>query len=158
MSLKVLVVDDEPLARMRLRDLLSDCDEPVTELVGEAAHAQQALDTLGTTRCDVVLLDIHMPGMDGLRLAQADGSFDALFFSMPGFQYGYSLLRDAQQQVVEKEPDEQTEIQAQQRMGQLVVGPERRGLPAGRHVFADLQRGALVEAGLPAGHGDRGRR
>lgn len=36
----------------------------------------------------------------GLRLAQADGSFDALFFSMPGFQYGYSLLRDAQQQVL----------------------------------------------------------
>ncbi|MFC7408406.1 LytR/AlgR family response regulator transcription factor [Hydrogenophaga atypica] len=71
MSLKVLVVDDEPLARMRLRDLLSDCDEPVTEWVGEAAHAQQALDMLGTTRCDVVLLDIHMPGMDGLRLAQA---------------------------------------------------------------------------------------
>ncbi len=71
MSLKVLVVDDEPLARMRLRDLLSDCDEPATELVGEAAHAQQALDTLGSTPCDVVLLDIHMPGMDGLRLAQA---------------------------------------------------------------------------------------
>ncbi|MDP3522046.1 MAG: LytTR family DNA-binding domain-containing protein [Hydrogenophaga sp.] len=70
MSLKVLLVDDEALARMRLRDLLADCNEPATELVGEAAHAQQALELLGHTACDVVLLDIHMPGMDGLRLAQ----------------------------------------------------------------------------------------
>lgn len=71
MSLKVLLVDDEALARMRLRDLLADCIEPATELVGEAAQAQQALELLGSTACDVVLLDIHMPGMDGLRLAQA---------------------------------------------------------------------------------------
>ena len=70
MSLKVLLVDDEALARMRLRDLLADCNEPATELVGEAAQAQQALELLGSTACDVVLLDIHMPGMDGLRLAQ----------------------------------------------------------------------------------------
>ncbi len=70
MSLKVLLVDDEALARMRLRDLLADCNEPATELVGEAAHAQQALELLGHMGCDVVLLDIHMPGMDGLRLAQ----------------------------------------------------------------------------------------
>lgn len=70
MSLKVLLVDDEALARMRLRDLLSDCDEPATELVGEAGQAQQALELLNSIPCDVVLLDIHMPGMDGLRLAQ----------------------------------------------------------------------------------------
>lgn len=70
MSLKVLLVDDEALARMRLRDLLADCREPATELVGEAAHAQQALSLLASTPCDVVLLDIHMPGMDGLRLAE----------------------------------------------------------------------------------------
>jgi two-component system response regulator AlgR len=70
MSLKVLLVDDEALARMRLRDLLSDCEEPATELVGEAGQAQQALELLNSIACDVVLLDIHMPGMDGLRLAQ----------------------------------------------------------------------------------------
>ena len=71
MALKVLLVDDEALARMRLRDLLSDCLDPATVLVGEAGNAQQALALLGSTPCDVVLLDIHMPGMDGLRLAQA---------------------------------------------------------------------------------------
>lgn len=70
MSLKVLLVDDEALARMRLRDLLSDCIDPATDVVGEAANSQQALELLGNIACEVVLLDIHMPGMDGLRLAQ----------------------------------------------------------------------------------------
>lgn len=70
MVLKVLLVDDEALARLRLRDLLSDCIEPASELVGEAGNAQQALALLAGSSCDVVLLDIHMPGMDGLRLAQ----------------------------------------------------------------------------------------
>ena len=44
MALKVMLVDDEALARMRLRDLLADCADPATELVAEAANAQQALE------------------------------------------------------------------------------------------------------------------
>ncbi|WP_342131643.1 LytR/AlgR family response regulator transcription factor [Hydrogenophaga sp. OTU3427] len=77
MTLKVLLVDDEALARMRLRDLLADCSEPAATVVGEAAQAQQALDFLGAQACDLVLLDIHMPGMDGLKLAQAIRSLAA---------------------------------------------------------------------------------
>lgn len=69
-TLRVLVVDDEALARSRLRTLLGDCTAPTAEVAGEAANAQQVLALLQTQRFDVVLLDIHMPGMDGVRLAQ----------------------------------------------------------------------------------------
>lgn len=70
MSLRVMVVDDEALARQRLRTLLADCRQPPALWVGEAAHAPQAVAMLANTPCDVVLLDIHMPGADGLSLAQ----------------------------------------------------------------------------------------
>ncbi len=70
MLLKVLMVDDEALARQRLRTLLAECGESVAVPVGEAATAAQALEQLALQDWDVVLLDIHMPGMDGVRLAQ----------------------------------------------------------------------------------------
>jgi two-component system, LytTR family, response regulator AlgR len=70
MPLKVLMVDDEALARQRLRTLLAECGEPVAAPVGEAATAAQALERLAQQDWDVVLLDIHMPGMDGVGLAQ----------------------------------------------------------------------------------------
>jgi two-component system, LytTR family, response regulator AlgR len=67
--LRVLVVDDEELARLRLRTLLGECREPSAMVVGEASNTAQALLWLGSHDCDVVLLDIHMPGRDGTQLA-----------------------------------------------------------------------------------------
>jgi two-component system, LytTR family, response regulator AlgR len=68
--LRVLLVDDEALSRLRLRTLLADCVDPACVVVGEAASAPAALHWLTLHRADVVLLDIHMPGMDGLQLAE----------------------------------------------------------------------------------------
>lgn len=70
MSLRLLVVDDEQLARTRLCSLLAECTEPAARVVGEAANALQAIDFLQHHKVDAVLLDIHMPGMDGLTLAR----------------------------------------------------------------------------------------
>jgi two-component system response regulator AlgR len=70
MSLRLLVVDDEHLARARLCSLLADCTEPLARVVGEAANAVQAIEFLQHHTVDAVLLDIHMPGMDGLTLVQ----------------------------------------------------------------------------------------
>ena len=67
--LRVLVVDDEELARVRLRSLVADCPSPAATVVGEAANATQTLAWLAAGECDVVLLDIRMPGRDGLQLA-----------------------------------------------------------------------------------------
>jgi len=68
--LRALIVDDEELARLRLRSLLADGVQPAVEVVGEAASAADALHQLAHHAVDLVLLDIHMPGLDGLELAK----------------------------------------------------------------------------------------
>lgn len=67
--LRVLIVDDEPLARLRLRALVDAIAEPRCEVVAEAATGAQAAAWLREHACDVVLLDVQMPGADGLQFA-----------------------------------------------------------------------------------------
>jgi two-component system response regulator AlgR len=74
MKLQVLVVDDEALARARMATLLRDCTAPAVALKGEAANATEAIELLRRQSFDVALLDIHMPGADGLTLARTLGS------------------------------------------------------------------------------------
>lgn len=70
-ALRVLIVDDERLARARLRTLLGDCRAPEALASGEADSAAQAVALASAQPFDVALLDIHMPGADGLQLAAA---------------------------------------------------------------------------------------
>lgn len=72
--MKVLIVDDEAPARDRLRQLLEDSGEH--EIVGEAGHGQEALDIAATATPDVVLLDIRMPGIDGIETAHHLNAFE----------------------------------------------------------------------------------
>ena len=66
--LKVLIVDDEPPARERLRSLLGEIAD--VEVIAEAANGAQALTHTHDLNPDVVLLDVRMPGMDGLETAR----------------------------------------------------------------------------------------
>jgi len=68
--LRVLIVDDEALARARLRSLLAEIPEPMVRVDAEAASAAQALELLRHQRFDLALVDIHMPGRDGMGLAR----------------------------------------------------------------------------------------
>jgi two-component system response regulator AlgR len=68
-ALRVLIVDDEELARLRLRGLVHDCLAPPARVVGEAANAAQAIARIAVTPCDLLLLDIAMPGLDGMQFA-----------------------------------------------------------------------------------------
>jgi len=65
--MKILVVDDEPPARERLRQILAD--EPEYEVVGEAGNGYEALELAARAAPDIVLLDIRMPGMEGIETA-----------------------------------------------------------------------------------------
>ena len=69
MTLRTLIVDDEPPARTRLRQLLADV--PETIVVGEADSGTMAIELCGNESIDLVLLDIRMPGIDGLEAAEA---------------------------------------------------------------------------------------
>jgi two-component system response regulator AlgR len=73
--MKILIVDDEKPARDRLRQLLEDTGEH--EIVGEAGHGQEALDIAAGAGPDVVLLDIRMPGVDGIETAHHLNKFDS---------------------------------------------------------------------------------
>ena len=70
MVLRALIVDDEALARARLRTLLGECPAPQVRVDGEASNAAQAMALLAQQAFDVALLDIHMPGADGMALAR----------------------------------------------------------------------------------------
>jgi two-component system response regulator AlgR len=68
LRLKVLIVDDEPPARERLRGLLDEIGE--LDIIGEAATGAEALKETHDLAPDVVLLDVRMPGMSGLEVAR----------------------------------------------------------------------------------------
>jgi two-component system response regulator AlgR len=65
---RILIADDEPHARGRLRRLVEELDG--FDVIGEAGHGQAVLDLCESLRPDVVLLDIRMPDMDGIEAAR----------------------------------------------------------------------------------------
>ncbi len=72
--MKVLIADDEPMARERLRALIAEHAD--LQLVAEAGDGRAALDACAEHTPDVVLLDISMPGIDGLEAARHLATFD----------------------------------------------------------------------------------
>src|SRR3990170_3587312 len=68
-ELKVLIADDEPLAAERLQLLLARC--PGIDLVGTASDGESAVRMAEALRPDALLLDIAMPGLDGIEVARA---------------------------------------------------------------------------------------
>ena len=92
----VLIVDDQPLQRLGFRMLLEST--PGTDVVGEAAHGADAVRRAAELRPDVVLMDVRMPGMDGIeatrRIVAAGGRCRVLVlttFDMD--EYAHAALR-----------------------------------------------------------------
>jgi len=69
--MRVLIVDDEPLARARLAALLGEC--AAVEVVGSVGDGETALGAINQLQPDLLLLDVNMPGLDGTALAQRLG-------------------------------------------------------------------------------------
>jgi two-component system, LytTR family, response regulator len=78
--IRTLLVDDEPLSRRRIRDLLDG--EADFVVVGECGDGEAAMTALRERPCDLVFLDVQMPGLDGLQVARrlASGSGPAVIF------------------------------------------------------------------------------
>ena len=66
MKIRALIVDDEQLARQRVRLLLGD--EPDVEVIGESGDGFEAVDQIQATKPDLVFLDVQMPEMDGFEV------------------------------------------------------------------------------------------
>lgn len=66
MKIRVLIIDDEPLARQRVRLLLAE--EPDVEIVGDCDDGVQAVEQIATLKPDLLFLDVQMPEMDGFEV------------------------------------------------------------------------------------------
>ena len=71
MTMRVVIVDDEPLARLRVRNLIAEHDD--VEIVAECANGEQAIRTIEQSPPDVLILDVQMPELDGFDVLQAIG-------------------------------------------------------------------------------------
>ena len=85
--IRTLIVDDEPLARERLRTLLAD--RPAIAVIGECATGAEAVDAIRRQRPDLVLLDVQMPELDGFDVlaAIAPGEWPTVIFVTAYDQY-----------------------------------------------------------------------
>ena len=71
-TVRVVIVDDEPLARQHVADRLSD--EENVEVVGEADNGNDAVEVIRRLRPDIVFLDVQMPGLDGIDVVDTIGA------------------------------------------------------------------------------------
>jgi two-component system LytT family response regulator len=90
--LRVLIVDDEPLARGRARRMLEEIDG--VEVTGEAGSAGEARRALAAQAPDVMLLDIQMPGEDGFALLAGLERRPAVIFATAFDQYAVKAFEE----------------------------------------------------------------
>jgi two-component system LytT family response regulator len=75
-TIRTIIVEDEPLARQKIRQYLDD--EPDVVVVGECANGREAADAIGGLAPDLVFLDISIPEMDGFQVLETLGEADEL--------------------------------------------------------------------------------
>ena len=93
MTHSALIVDDEPLARRKLRELLADI--PAIEVLGEATDGEEAVRAIDGLRPDIVLLDIEMPALSGLAVVDEIEHQPAIIFTTAYDRYAVTAFEVA---------------------------------------------------------------
>jgi DNA-binding NarL/FixJ family response regulator len=150
-DIRVLLADDQELVRRGFAALLSN--EPGIEVVGEADNGAAAIDQAFRTRPDIVLMDIRMPGMDGLEATRAICSDDRLrstrvlvltTFALD--EYVYEALRAGASGFLLKDTPPRLLLEAIAAAvdGDVLISPAMT-----RRLITDLVRRPVVAAGAP---------
>lgn len=149
MTIRVLIADDHPLARNGLRMVLEE--EPDMTVVGEAANGHQAVHSTGRLKPDIVLMDVRMPGLDGIaatrRITHEQSEHSARVLILTTFdldEYVYDALQAGASGFLLKDvpPEQLTQGIRVVTSGEALLAPTvtrrlidefSRGRPAGRH-------------------------
>jgi two-component system LytT family response regulator len=147
--LRVLIVDDELLARQRLEDLLRD--EPGVEVVGTADNGTAAVKAIRSLHPDLVFLDVQMPGQTGLDVVRAVGpaTMPATIFVTAYDQYALQAFELAAVDYLMKPFDDERFAQAFQRARRMIELSEMGRLR--EQLLAVLQGPAVGEGGATDG-------
>ena len=151
-GMKILIADDEPLARSRLQSLLDALNG--WRVIGEAANGRQVLELVQQHQPDVVLLDIRMPGMDGMEAAEHLNKLPnppAIFFTTAYDQYALQafkshavdyLLKPIKQQQLEQALQAATQLTRAQLQSLAQLQQEQDKPPL--HISARVQGGVRL--------------
>lgn len=148
-ALRVLIVDDEALARGRLAALVRECPDPRCEVAAECANARQAADWLREHEADAVLLDIQMPGAPGTALAaelqRAERAPAVVFVTAHGEHALAAFDLDAADYLTKPVKRDRL-FAALQRAARRAPGRAQRrdGAPAAEPVLVVSERGRVV--------------
>jgi DNA-binding NarL/FixJ family response regulator len=159
--IRVLLADDQALIRAGFRVLLEAADD--IEVIGEAVNGDQAVELARAERPDVILMDIRMPGTDGLAATSQIAAADALsgvkvviLTTFETDEYVYQALRAGASGFLVKDAEPEELIRAVRvvHKGEALLSPS-----VTRRLIASLASRApgLPAAGRAAGGGDRGR-
>ena len=146
-----LIADDEPLLRERLCTLLQRC-WPELEVVAQARNGREAVELFDQHSPQVVFLDVHMPGLNGIEAARSLARRAQLVFVTAYEQYAVQAFEQGAIDYLVKPVDEQRLADTVQRLQQQLARPVAAAPAALEAVLDGLSAELKRRAGTPAGH------
>jgi two-component system response regulator LytT len=139
--IRVVIVDDEELARTRIRGLLADFDD--LECVGEAENGLEAVERIRELGPDLVFLDIQMPGMDGFEVLASLDDVPLVIFATAYDEYALKAFEVNSIDYLLKPIEKERLASAVERARELLAGGRELGREIER--IAGLVRSRGVE-------------
>ena len=157
-AVRALIVDDEPLLRTHLAHHLAQL-WPELEIAGEARNGREAVDLVVQLQPDVVFLDVHMPGMNGVEAARLMGPEVQIVFVTAYEQYAVAAFEQGAIDYLVKPFDAERLGESVARLRRRIA--ERRRMSAGEgglgqvtSLAGDVADASGALAALPQGHLD----